>query len=59
MSIWIKPAHNHCYEIFPAKAAKNCSIVLFKDSFMLYFDGPNSARVYFYAMENYYEISSP
>ena len=45
MSIWIKPAAGNCYQPFPAIAAANCSVVLFDDVFMLYFESPNVAKI--------------
>lgn len=47
-----------CWTRSVDKAEKLCNIFLVENLFMMYFVGPNVARIHFYADKNYFDSDS-
>jgi hypothetical protein len=48
-----------CSKFKALKAHDECHLILFEESFMLYFSKPNYARFHFFAGKNYFESQTP
>ena len=58
MSMTIQVNETSCTAIDPAKAANDCNLVELEGVFMLYLNGRNTGRFFFFANKNYYESVS-